>query len=62
MVESQAITISQALTPPPESQPVVAQAHDSVPESPPPQKQPWWKEFWYLLVIGIIGAIYILRH
>jgi len=39
-----------------------AQSSQTVPPPSPPSKQPWWKEYWYLVLIGILGAIYILRH
>jgi hypothetical protein len=65
--------VQAAANPPPESvqtaqrtesRPRVAQ--ETIPQSPqrtaPQSPKPWWQEFWYLIVIGIVGTIYILRH
>jgi len=28
----------------------------------PATKQPFWREYWYLILIGIVGAVFILRR
>ena len=62
VIAQQEVTPKAEVVQPAEPRLLTDQVHKSTQENSLSPKQSWWKEYWYLLAIGIMGSVFILRR